>query len=291
MAAEKSSPVNPDGRPINDTKLNRFLVLAAIKIYQSRLVRPFRRESGSVLFLTKSLCVKYGPVRQLPEASTMEFIARNTSIPVPKVYCAFNRENYTYLVMERIKGHFVGRNWRRRSEESKAKIVQQLKAMVDEMRAIPAPSLAVANVDGGRLWECRLPRAEGQLGYYGPFGNIDGFHQHLREGSPIRLEGLPEPILELIRLHDRDWGAPIFTHGNLSSLNIMADGDKVTGIVDWETAGWFPYYWEYTTACQIHIINEPFWRQEINKFIQPWPEELRMEQELRQRYFGDIPWP
>lgn len=30
-----------------------------------------------VLFLTRTLCVKYGPLRHLPEASTMEYIAGN----------------------------------------------------------------------------------------------------------------------------------------------------------------------------------------------------------------------
>jgi len=33
-----------------------------------------------------------------------------------------------------------------------------------------------------------------------------------------------------------------FTHGDLSSLSILARGDEVVAIVDWEIAGWCPSY-------------------------------------------------
>lgn len=36
----------------------------------------------------------------------------------------------------------------------------------------------------------------------------------------------------------------VFTHGDLSSLNILARVDDIVGIIDWETAGWYPSYWE-----------------------------------------------
>lgn len=55
-------------------------------------------------------------------------------------------------------------------------------------------------------------------------------------------------------------------------------------IIDWETSGWCPTDWEYTTACQVNLYNE-FWREEIDKFMEPLPKELKMET-IRQRYFG-----
>jgi thiamine kinase-like enzyme len=78
----------------------------------------------------------------------------------------------------------------------------------------------------------------------------------------------------------------VFTHGDLSSLNVLASGDKITGIVDWETAGWYPSYWEYSTAWNVNLQNE-FWRDEVDKFLEHMPEELEMEK-LRLQYFGDV---
>ena len=39
-------------------------------------------------------------------------------------------------------------------------------------------------------------------------------------------------------------------------------------IIDWESAGLCPEYWEYTSACQVHPFAL-FWRDDIGKFIQP----------------------
>jgi aminoglycoside phosphotransferase (APT) family kinase protein len=211
----------------------------------------------------------------------MRFIAQHTSIPVPKVYCAFTRHGWTYILMERIDGQMVGRHWLRRSPESKARILSQLRQFVQEMRSIPPPSMNVTNVDSGSLVDCRLPAPI----RFGPFKNIEEFHNHLRQGIQYHPDFNPE-VIELINLHDRAWDPPVFTHGDLSSLNILVHGDKVVGIIDWETAGWLPTYWEYTTACQVNPRNY-FWRDEIDKFLDPMPAELAMEK-IRQKYFGDF---
>ncbi|OAA34501.1 Aminoglycoside phosphotransferase [Metarhizium rileyi] len=36
---------------------------------------------------------------------------------------------------------------------------------------------------------------------------------------------------------DRDWGPPVFTHGDLNRFNILVRGDQVVGIIDWEFEG------------------------------------------------------
>lgn len=45
-----------------------------------------------------------GVQNDLSEAATMQFIRGHTSIPVPKVYCAFRRRDRRYIVMEKISG-------------------------------------------------------------------------------------------------------------------------------------------------------------------------------------------
>jgi hypothetical protein len=121
-------------QPINYTPLRRFMVLAAVKLLKDIVPRH-----GALVFIGNKLCIKYGSLRNLPEASTMRFMAQNTSIPVPKVYCAFTRKGRTYIAMGRINGEMLGRRWVERSDESKAKILRQLEGMVDEMRNIPLP--------------------------------------------------------------------------------------------------------------------------------------------------------
>jgi hypothetical protein len=43
---------------------------------------------------------------------------------------------------------------------------------------------------------------------------------------------------------------------------------------------------KYTTACHVNPRNY-FWRDEIDTFLEPMPQERDMEQ-IRLRYFGDV---
>ena len=43
----------------------------------------------------------------------------------------------------------------------------------------------------------------------------------------------------------------VFTHGDIAPRNIMVDEThRITGILDWETAGWYPDYWEYSNIMR-----------------------------------------
>ena len=226
----------------------------------------------------------------LSEAAAIDYIARNTSIPVPKIYCAFEHDDTGYIVMERLKGVDLYYGWYQRSEESKAKILSQLKGYVDEMRCLSPPGPMVSNVDGGSLED---PRITVKTHRWGPFTSVQAFHQFLHEGAEpnpeIPVSKWPEGMMDLFEWHAKPWPTIKFTHGDLSSFNILVDGDTVTGIIDWQTAGWFPSYWEYTNARQVSPLNE-FWAEEIDKFLEPFPEAHKQEVQ-RQRYFGEFgPW-
>lgn len=254
----------------------RFLLLVI------HLIGKFRRRVGSVLMLTKHLCVKYGRRIDLVEAQNMVFIARHTSIPVPTVHLAFMDKGRTYILMERIHGHPVGKNWVQRPADSKLAVLENLKEMVLQMRHLQTSSSLISSVNGGSLYDPRMPCITGR---FGPFQNVQEFHCYLRNGIQAHSNHDAD-IKTLITLHSQDWNAPTFTHGDLSSQNILVRGDNIVGIIDWETAGWYPPYWEYTTACQVNPQNS-FWRAEIEKFLEAVPDALAMEH-LRQKYFGDF---
>lgn len=130
------------------------------RISQQQLYR------GSVLLISRRICIKYGRLVNLSESSSMRFISQHTSIPVPKVICAFTDRGWTYIVMERIDGDMVGSGWLNRSAESKTKILSHLKELIQEVRSLSPPQgRAIANVDGGSLYDCRLSGPHYDLGH------------------------------------------------------------------------------------------------------------------------------
>ena len=216
----------------------------------------------------------------------MQFITSHTSIPVPKIYCAFVHKRSTYIVMERIRGEMLAKEWSSIPENSREKIFAQLRTMVNEMRVLLAPTAAVANVLGGPLYDPRFPGTSLTIG---PFQTIHDFHLFLRNGMIDHpTNGNYPEIHDMILLQDQPWQMPVFTHGDLSAFNILIRGEHVVGIIDWETAGWYPTYWGYSMAWwQAHPYNE-FWRDVTEHFMNPpMAEELDMEH-TRLRYFGDV---
>jgi Ser/Thr protein kinase RdoA (MazF antagonist) len=92
-------------------------------------------------------------------------------------------------------------------------------------------------------------------------------------------------LKQLIAFHESVPRAPVLTHGDLSSLNILIRDDTVVGIIDWDTTGWLPYYWEYTMALHANPQNY-FWQNQVGNFLSEQEVELSMDK-LRRTYFGE----
>lgn len=68
----------------------------------------------------------------------------------------------------------------------------------------------------------------------------------------------------------------IMTHGDLHPRNIIVEGDSmhITGIVDWESGGGYPEYWEYVKALQTGFDEEaPDWHLSLPDAIVTYAEE------------------
>lgn len=65
-------PTEPstETQPINNTPLRRFFVLVVVKLLKDIVPRH-----GALIYIGNKLCIKYGSLRSLPEASTIQFIA------------------------------------------------------------------------------------------------------------------------------------------------------------------------------------------------------------------------
>lgn len=279
MASESSAPVPPTPGPVV-----RTLILLLVKASRYKLFRKLAGKQRG-LFHISNICIKTRAGGNSSEAYAMHFVAKHTSIPVPKVYYAFIHKGRSYTVMQHIKGGMAASRWTLRSEESKTRILEQLRGMVAELRSVPPPpGTKVGSIDGGPFFDCRLPSRE----YWGPFATVREFHEALVDGMPWDTTDCTKvPDLgELFAFYQQAEEKLVLTHGDLSSLNILVRGDTVVGVVDWETAGWFPAYWEYTTAKYVNPYN-PFWEEPVDQFVTPMPEEWKMET-IRRRYFGDF---
>ncbi|KAL1847948.1 hypothetical protein Plec18170_008362 [Paecilomyces lecythidis] len=203
-----------------------------------------KRMGRLVLEYDFSLVTKSGHAVLPAEAEAMKLVSRHTSVPVPEVLFATFRPGYGKITMSLIPGSCLEDTWDTLDESAKESICLQTWEFIARLRTIPRPD------------------------------NLEGLYQCLADGSPSRdamladLENPPRPLMNDSELRARIYERylhcggrryehelpdmlprsehSVFTHADIAPRNIMVDEqNKVTGILDWEWAGWYPDYWEY----------------------------------------------
>lgn len=207
----------------------------------------------------------YAPVQRLPfglylkwntevdcsrnEFNALKVVRQHTLIPAPKALDMVDEQANindpsswptSYLLMTRVPGFPLSRCEKVLSERDIERIVIQLKDYVSQLRDIPQSTnsdKAICNTLGEA---CRDPRINGAAPV-GPFEDEAAFSQMLRFSDDPARRG----------------NKIVFTHVDLNPRNILVDQSlqldgsiswSVTGIVDWEFAGYYPEYWDYTKA-------------------------------------------
>lgn len=108
--------------PVKSTKTRRALTIAATWI----AVRTKHSIGFIGARISPGLLVKRGTGVELEEAANIEYVRKNTSVPVPKDYCAFTRKGCTYIVMDIIRGQAFWSWWHTASADSKENVRRQL---------------------------------------------------------------------------------------------------------------------------------------------------------------------
>lgn len=208
----------------------------------------------------------------------MDWVSSHTTIPLRRVHRAFTRKNETYIVMACARGKTFAGAWPELSDAQVESIFTQLRGMLDELLALPAPGIGIQNCMGGPLRDCRILRNP----MFGPFPSTREFYKWLREGlepgqkTPYVSDEESADIQRMISMQDQEWGKPVFTHADLNPFNIMILDGKIEAIIDWEFSGRLPPYWEYTSVW-LGNKTRTGWQDLVTKFVDPWPKALPME--------------
>lgn len=228
------------------------------------------------LVRTQRYFIKYGSRARLTEAVTNEFIAKHTTIPVPRIVDVFKYNGTVHMVQEFIDAPLLWQVWPKLGLNDRKRCMDQLKGYLEQLRSLVPPEPGkVQSVDGEGFTDNRLGYDE-----WGPFESHDAFnafflHERLRK-LPTRF---PRAQAPLAVTKGRTWRT-VFTHGDLGPHNILWDTNKaeIAAIIDWEFSGWFPEYWEYTRAYYGPATWKNFgWWEMLQEYTDCYREELDVE--------------
>lgn len=180
------------------------------------------------------------------EAATHEFVSDNTSVPVPFVYGEWLSEDrkWHHLLEGRIKGQPLTDCWRRLSMRHKIDIAEQVAKYMARLSRFT--SREMQSISGQKLFHnIFVPkRVRDHLGIWD--NDEDIFNNEFLPG--LQSAGVSQELIRRVYLTMPPSGGKfVFTHGDLFVGNIMVDPErgKVTAIIDWESAGFWPHWFQY----------------------------------------------
>ena len=268
------------------------------EIEQATRTLPRRSDYGGRLVVIRDkYVVKYGPLVTENEGYALLFVEKRLNIAAPRLYAMYRDRDILYIVMEYISGISLGMAWPSLTESNKHLIVGQLRCIFDQMRVLPSPGF-YGSVDRGPVPHRYFYSREEDPAITGPFqteeefgraialrskvmwseANIHNFHSdYLARHLPVALRNHP----------------PMFTHGDLYRENVLVrkvvnsvtneEEYEVAALVDWETAGWYPSYWEYA-----HIFPLLQWFDDWPEYIEKVLDPLPLEGAMMRVVFNDL---
>ncbi|KAG5734176.1 hypothetical protein E4T56_gene1398 [Termitomyces sp. T112] len=221
--------------------------------------------------------IKWGKLIRLAEGQITHFVETHTPLPVPIVIDNFTVGENTYLVTSRLPGKPLSMLYPELTPEQECRLSEQLSRILAPLRALSAPSGLVCGWNGASIYCERLSMGSRPAG---PFLSVDAFHQTLmvRTGGLEIPDDEAETVWETItKAHSRPHRLCL-THNDLGPHNVLVDDDwKITGIVDWEAAGWLPEYWELTKGTFLPFYRKGRWHRILSAALPGYALEQEAE--------------
>ncbi|KAJ6626672.1 kinase-like domain-containing protein, partial [Mycena sp. CBHHK59/15] len=235
------------------------------------------RRHGPITRISRTRVIKTASHTMLTEALTLDYIAANTTIPVPRIHQLFkDSRGHLHLLMDYVEGTELEAVWKDFQPVDQLAVMHQLRDYIGQLRRLEPPRPgAVEAVNGSSCKDFRI-RADG----FGPFSSVAEFHTFLGRDwfMENKLAEYEEFVPALWCCVSRSYRT-VFTHCDLAPRNILMKGKHIVAIVDWEMGGWYPEYWEYTQAFFSNLGHpEGFWELfEKEAVPERYPDELITE--------------
>lgn len=213
------------------------------------------------------------------EVEAMNYVQSHTFIPIPTILDirldTNGGEEQSWIVMKRLPGYQLGEACPTMTGSAREQTIRQLKSFFEELHRLHPPEPGwIGSCSGGPAYDHRL----NNMSACGPFASVSEFHNHLVD--PVRNCPRPEWV-DKYRSLLPDSHRISFAHADISWENILLDPrtGNVTGILDWEMAGFWPEWWEYRKAL-FGARSQLWWINILKEIMAEYPSEAETDMEL-----------
>jgi len=202
--------------------------------------------------LSPNLVAKLLPSKTLADGVAAQNLARDLGIRTPQIRRTVTNEDISYIIMDRIHGVTVEQCWRELGWIATITLAFELRRFVRRMRKVTS-STAGGLVTG----ECNSIWLEDYYGLpmHATPSDIQSFITFWLQYPQQKPQVYPDPKLYRgnITLTPSVPTRFVFVHQDLAPRNIVIDKHRRMWLIDWDSAGFYPLYFEYVGMQTFHF--------------------------------------
>ncbi|KAI0074720.1 kinase-like protein, partial [Panus rudis PR-1116 ss-1] len=213
--------------------------------------------SRAVIQLSETVVVKVAQVLDPDEHDVLQYLEeRIPSIPAPRALGLVRVGTTLFLFMTLIPGVTLESRWPSLSKEAKIHVQHSLDEHFLALRQLKLPSGAPFGLPAGRRL-CKDVRRDERVST-SPIYSEAAFNDFLLSSpSSHAAQGYIDWLRSMLRVDH----CIVFTHADLHPRNVMVTsgpdgGVELSGIIDWESSGYYPEYWEHLKAMNTRSIKD-----------------------------------
>ncbi|KAJ5688498.1 hypothetical protein N7462_002890 [Penicillium macrosclerotiorum] len=254
--------------------------------------------ASKIVAINDDIIVKYGGCIRVQEGQALAYLEQYTEVPAPRLYAMYYDSEELFLIMQRVPGVQLDSIWPSLASCEKDDIIANLHIIFDMMRNIECPwPNFFGGLDGGSVPHYLFYSQSGDKKFLGPFSSEPAFVAGLVSNYRAYIERNNHPDYKA-RFYEKylarvlQGHRPTLTHGDVQQKNIIVSENPSRqnnqggrsfdiALVDWESSGWFPDFWEFFCASWLlHFEWDEEWSWLLQEFLPVWPAELALMQQI-----------
>ncbi|KAI1799588.1 hypothetical protein F4811DRAFT_557664 [Daldinia bambusicola] len=194
-----------------------------------------------------------------------ELVKKATRVPVPNIIAGWKENGKVMTITERAPGQRLYDIWWDLREDQRERIAREVARHIDQWRRMTADRISA--LGGGPVR--RHPHLFGlsEEGF-GPFRSDKQVWAAIYRR--LKRKNVSEDLIQILKDHMPESAPCVFTHGDLSTTNILIHNGRVSAILGLDNAACLPVWAEHVAVHFCYCKEDEQWKAMLSKHMKSY---------------------
>ncbi|KAI1477737.1 hypothetical protein F4774DRAFT_190188 [Daldinia eschscholtzii] len=198
-----------------------------------------------------------------------ELVKKATRVPVPNIIAGWKENGKVMTITERAPGQRLYDIWWDLREDQRERIAKEVARHIDQWRRMTADRISA--LGGGpvrRHPHLFGPSEEG----FGPFRSDKQVWSAIYRR--LKRKNISEDLIQILKDYMPESAPCVFTHGDLSTTNILVENGRVSAILGLDNAACLPVWAEHVAVHFCYCKEDEQWKSMLSKHMKSYARAM-----------------